>query len=493
MNRLKLNLKCCHHQVYGTRSLITGGIANNNNLHSNIMKLDKPGTSVLPELEKLAKKERKIAVLLSIIRDLRMRKRYTQALEVAEWMHNAGVCKFTPGKHAVRLDLISRVHGVDSAESFFNNLGDREKTIQTHGALPHVYVRERLTDKSLSYFEKMKEMGLPLDSLTYNNIMALYMNTNKYEKVPTVLAEMKDNGISPDKVSYSMCITSYSERSDLDGMEKVLQEMEQTEIRVEWNTYGMVANVHIKAGNNEKALVYLKKAEDKLEKKDALGYNHLITLYASLGNKSEMLRLWNLKKECCKKYINIDYITMLGSWVKLGDFEEAEKLLNEWESSTSNYDFRVPNTLLVGYCKKGLVDKARKMLTDIVQEGKTPIPNSWGIIALAYVNENEMEKALECMELAIKLCAGTSKAWRPNPKVIAAILSWLGDNGQVEEVENFVGLLKNVIPMNRQIYHALIKANVREGKEVDELLEIMKSDKIEEDEETKKILQLKIN
>ncbi|KAI3922626.1 hypothetical protein MKX01_006315 [Papaver californicum] len=488
MIRLKLNIKC-HHQVYGIRSLCSGRIANNNNnqVYSSIIKLAQPGTSVLPELEKWTGKQVKVGVFFNILHELRLRKRYSQALEVSEWIGNAGVCKFTPSNHAVQLDLISRVRGVDSAESYFNNLTDQEKTIQTHGALLHCYVRECLTDKSLSHFKKMKEMGFPICSLTYNNIMALYKNTNQYDKVPEVLAIMKENGVLPDKVSYSMCLTSYLERSDVDGMEKVLQEMEQQPkmvVDVQWNTYAMVANAHIKAGNNEKALVCLKKAEEKLQKKDALGYNNLITLYASLGNKSEMLRLWNLKKEFCKKYIEIDYIIMLGSWVKLGDFEEAEKLLKEWETSTGDYDFRVPNTVLIGYCKRGLVDKAWEILDDLIKKGKTPIPHSWGIVSLGYVHKNEMEKALECMHSAMKLRVGRHKAWKPSPITITAILSWLGDTCRVEEVEKFVGLLKNVIPMDRKMYHALIKANVREGKEVDELLETMKTDKIEEDEET---------
>ncbi|OVA00589.1 Pentatricopeptide repeat [Macleaya cordata] len=406
-------------------------------------------------------------------------------------MSEKGICKFTASNHAVQLELIGRVRGLDSAESYFNNLSDQDKTEKTYGALLSCYARACLTEKSLSHMQKMKEMGLPMSSVNYNNIMSLYININEYEKVPDVLAEMKENGISPDNLSYSICINSYAARSDINGMEKVLQEMEgQPQIFMDWNTCAMVANFYIKAGLNEKALAYLKKSEEKLGKNNGHGYNHLITSYASLGNKTEVLRLWELKKVVCKRYINIDYTIMLGSLVKLGELEEAEKLFEEWESSTSSYDFRVPNTLLIGYCQNGLVDKAQEMLEDKIKKGKSPIPNSWGIVAAGYVNKSEMEKALECMKMAFELRAG-SEGWRPNPKVITSLLGWLSDKGQVEEVEDFVGSLKTVIPMDREMYHALIKANVREGKEVDELLESMKADKIDEDEETEKILSLK--
>ena len=41
------------------------------------------------------------------------------------------------------------------------------------------------------------------------------------------------------------------------------------------------------------------------------------------------------------------------------------------------------------------------------------------------------------------------------------------------------------------MYHALIKANIRGGGEVDQLVKRMKADQIEEDEETKKILSFR--
>ncbi|KAF2286011.1 hypothetical protein GH714_009659 [Hevea brasiliensis] len=270
---------------------------------------------------------------------------------------------------------------------------------------------------------------------------------------------MKENGVSPDNFSYRICMNSCAARSDLSGVEKILEEMDnQPHISVDWITYSTVANIYIKAGLKERALVYLKKCEEKVTK-DALGYNHLVSLYASLGNK-EMMRLWGLAKAKCKKQVNRDYITMLGSLVKLGELEEAEKLLQEWESSCQCYDFRVPNVLLIGYCQKGLVEKAEAMLRDIVKKQKTATPNK-------------------------------NKGWRPKPTLISSILSWLADNGDAEDVEAFVSSLENKVPKDRELYHTLVKAYVRGGKQVNGLLESMKADKIDVDEETKTILSLR--
>lgn len=224
----------------------------------------------------------------------------------------------------MRLDLIGRVRGLDSAESYFNNLSDQDKIDKTYGALLNCYVREGLVDKSLSHMQIMREMGFAFTPLNYNNIMCLYTNIGQLEKVPDVLSEMKMNGVSPDNFSYRLCINSYGARSDINNMEKVLEQMEsRPHSSVDWTTYAMVANYYIKAAIHEKALIYLKKCEEKVNK-DALGYNNLISLYASLGNKDEMMRLWGLEKSKCKKQSNKDYITMLGSLVKLGSLKKLK-------------------------------------------------------------------------------------------------------------------------------------------------------------------------
>ncbi|XP_061370623.1 pentatricopeptide repeat-containing protein At4g21705, mitochondrial-like [Gastrolobium bilobum] len=322
--------------------------------------------------------------------------------------------------------------------------------------------------------------------------ISLYMRMGQLEKVPGVLAQMKEDGVSPEISNYSICLNSFGARSDLVNMEKMLKEMEsQTHIVTNWMTYAMVANFYIKAGLKEKALIYLNKCEDKVDKRNTIAYNYLISHYASLGNKKAMLRLWKLQKANCKKQFNKEYITMLGSLVKLGDLDEAEKLLDEWELSSNTCDFRVPSILLIGYSQRGLIEKAETMLRSMVEKGKTPTSNSWGIIASGYVAKENMEKAFQCMQEAAAVQAKHNKRWKPEANVICSILSWATINRDIEEVEDFVNSLKTVITINRDTYLSLIKIYVRCGKEVDWILKSMKADNIELDEEIEEILNLR--
>ncbi|EEF43265.1 pentatricopeptide repeat-containing protein, putative [Ricinus communis] len=459
-------------------------------LYSKISPLGDPNTSLVPELDNWVQDGNKVRVgeLQRIIRDLRKRNRFTQALEVSEWMNKKGICIFSSTEHAVQLDLIGKVRGFLSAENYFNNLMDHDKTDKTYGALLNCYVRQRQTDRSISHWQKMKEMGLASSPLAYNDIMCLYINLGLYEKVLHVLTEMKENKISPDNFSYRICINSYGARSDIQGMEKVLNEMEcRLGNAMDWNTYAVVANFYIKAGLADKAVDALRKSEEKLDKKDGIGYNHLISLYATLGIKSEVLRIWDLQKSVCKRRINRDFVTMLESLVKLGDLEEAEKVLKEWESSGNFYDVRIPNIVVVGYSKNGLHEKAEASLEALMEKGRATTPNSWAMIASGYLEKGEKAKAFECMKAAFSLNV-EKKGWKPNPRVVMDILIWLGDEGSPEDVEAFVASLSVAIPLNRQIYHALLKAKIRSGRDAHEILDRMKTDKIDEDEETKEIL-----
>ncbi|KAG5246948.1 pentatricopeptide repeat-containing protein [Salix suchowensis] len=383
-----------------TRSYYTNRY-NKSTLYSKISPLGST-PSLEPELDSWVQSGNKVwvAELQRIIHDLRKRKRFSHALQVSEWMHKKDICIFSP------------IHGLVSAENYFNNLRDQDKNEKTYGALLNCYVRQR-------------EM------------------TNEGEHV------------LPDNFSYRLCINSYGARGDLEGMEKILNEMEhQPDIVMDWNTYAVAANFYIKGDLTDKAIDTLKKSEARLDKKDGTGYNHLISLYAKLGNKTEILRLWDLEKSACERHINKDYIIMMESLLKLSEFEEAEKVLKEWESSG--------NFMMFG---KGLCEKAKALLEDLTGKGKMTLPNSWGVVATGFFDKSEVAKAFSCMKAALCLYS-ENKGWKPNQRVINGILSWLGDEGSAEDAEAFVSSLNTVIPMNREMYHAVLKANIRAGKEV---------------------------
>uniref|UniRef100_A0ACD5TJE7 Uncharacterized protein n=1 Tax=Avena sativa TaxID=4498 RepID=A0ACD5TJE7_AVESA len=436
-------------------------------LQSTLWPLGHPGTLLVPEIERWAEKpgnRLRPVELERIVKELRKRRRHRQALEVSEWMSAKGHVKFLPKDHAVHLDLIGQVHGVGAAEAYFNKLPDKDKTEKPYGALLNCYTREHLVDESLAHFQKMKELGFVFSSLPYNNLMGLYTNIGQHEKVPSVIAEMKSNGIMPDNFSYRVCINSYGTQADFFGMEKTLEDMEcEPQIVVDWNTYAVVASNYIKGNLREKAISALKKAEEKIDIRDPDTYNHLMSLYGQLGDKSEVKRLWALQMSNCKRHINKDYTTMLAMLVKLDEIEEAEAILKEWESSDNAFDFHVPNVLLTGYRQKGMLDKAEALLDDFLKKRKAPPSTSWAIVAIGYAEKGDAVKAYELIKNALCVYAPNS-GWIPRPAMIQMILKYLGEEGELKDVESFIHLLQAAMPINSDMTDALSRARLREEK-----------------------------
>ncbi|XP_006347052.1 pentatricopeptide repeat-containing protein At4g21705, mitochondrial [Solanum tuberosum] len=459
-------------------------------LYSKISPLGNPTCTVTNELDEWVCKGNKIrfAEMQRIILDLRKRKRFSQALEASEWLKSSGIFTFSSTEHAVQLDLIGKVHGFPDAESYFNNLSKEDKNDKTYGALLHCYVRQCQMEKALTHLRKMEEEGVSLSSVAFNDIMSLYTRTGEYERIPEMLRHMKEIGVCPDNLSYRICINSYGARSDIEGMERVLNEMEnQSFIVMDWNTYAAVANTYVKEGLNDKANSFLKKAEEKIDNKEGIGYNYLISVHSKLGNKDEVIRLWFLEKSALKRCINRDYINMLEALVRLDSLEEAEQLLKEWETSDNCYDIRVPYIVIIGYTDKQLYEKAETMLEDLSTKGKILTPNVWGRLAAGYLDKDKFERGVKCMKVALSL-KKDRKGWKPDPKVIMRILSLFAENGNVNDAESFFHSLRPIVAVNREMYHALLKSYIADGKEVESLLNSMRDDNIDENEETKVIL-----
>jgi pentatricopeptide repeat protein len=308
--------------------------------------------------------------------------------------------------------------------------------------------------------------------------MSLYTNIGQHERVPSVMTEMKSNGIVPDNFSYNICINSYGTRANFFGLENTLEEMEcAPQVVVGWNTYAVVASHYIKGDLREKAYSALQKAEAKIDKKDSGAYGHLISLYGHLGNKSEVKRLWALQMLNCKRHINKEYMNMLAVLVKLDEIAEAEDLLKEWESSNNALDFKVPNVLLKGYCQKGFLDKAEALLNGFLTKGKMPSSTSWAIVASGYTEKGDVARAYELTKNALSMCVPNS-GWIPSPSMIEMILKYLGDEGEVKDVEAFIDLLKVVVPMNSDMTEALSRARSREEKKAEEATEAPREDSI---------------
>ncbi|KAL5998558.1 hypothetical protein ACLOJK_009501 [Asimina triloba] len=301
--------------------------------------------------------------------------------------------ELSPNLVAVRLELICIVQGLEQAKKFFNNIPKQLKGMEAFGSLLYCYVHVKSVENAEGLFKKMKDLGYA-NSLSYNTLMNLYLQTKQYEKLDGVVKEMNENDISCNKFTYGMLMTKFVATSDIDQMEATLKRLEDDpKVIAAWEVYSIAADCYKKVGILVKAVKMLKKSEAVVPlKQQRVACDLLLSRYsASLSN--------------------------------LDDIEGAEKVLEEWESKCFCYDFQVPNQLVASYCKKGQFDKAVTFIKRAIEGGRMPYPSTWEYLATGYINSNQIPKGLEMM--------------KKRSDNVAACLADLSRKGDVEGAEEF--------------------------------------------------------
>ncbi|CAB4286951.1 unnamed protein product [Prunus armeniaca] len=263
----------------------------------------------------------------------------------------------------------------------------------------------------------MRDLGFARTSLVYNVLLNLYYKTGNTDKFDVLLNEMEESGIGCDRFTYGIRLSAYAAASDHEGIDKVLAEWESNPgFQVNWTNYSVAANGYVKVGNVEKALEMLEKSEKLISssERQRAAYEHLITQYAVLG----------------KKMI-------------------AEKIYEEWESRKLTFDIRILNHLLGAYARRGLFDKAEAFLNRVILKGGKPDTWSWFTLARLYLEDNQIERAVELMRRALST---EGLQWIHEKGVLAVCLRHMKKRADLEGAEEFIRQLgdKCVIPVSLQ-------------------------------------------
>lgn len=369
--------------------------------------------------------------IVTYVKELRRYKRFEHALELLEWMDMKGM-NMTYGNHAIRVDLLSKTRGVDSAEKYFNNLSDPARNQRTYGALLNIYCVNKMEDKAMEVYEKMKQMDYISGSsgtLVYNHLVGLFNKTSQYQRALSVLEEMKANNIERDHFTYNMMISIHSSLGDIDAIDKILQDIVLEDVSsLHWDIFGSAASIYISAGHIEKAESSIKKLEEIMDTKDRLAYHFLITLYGRLGKKDEVIRIWKSLVDKIKTN-NKSYLILFQSLYKLNDLDTLQNYFEEWNSSYQSYDIRLVNVIIRAYLKNDMVQKAKSLLESSPGKGKEADHRTYDLFIGYYLGKNEICSALKYFHDA----ASVLKDWSPQQELLDAF------NKYFTEIEDEAG------------------------------------------------------
>lgn len=280
--------------------------------------------------------------LLRFVWNLRRSNDCVNALKLMDWMGNQRL-NTSSSYHALRLELIADVKGIDMAENYYASLHDDIENPKIYGALLNSYCQHKMEEKAITLFSKMKELKLD-KAWDYNYMMLLFMKLGDPRKMFTYYQEMRAADIPPDMSTFKyLCCISLD---DIISVEEVIKEMEDAKVKVTWKMYMDMVFYYKSEGAIDKTLIAIKKAEENMDRRNRVFYYSLITCYAEAGNLTETMRMWRLLESSFPKLTNNCYYNIIGALKILKDFDGMKYLFEEWELECISYDVKLLNLMM---------------------------------------------------------------------------------------------------------------------------------------------------
>ncbi|XP_019056368.1 PREDICTED: pentatricopeptide repeat-containing protein At2g20710, mitochondrial-like [Tarenaya hassleriana] len=416
-------------------------------LFERISPIGDPTASMVPVLDQWVKEGNEVnkSQLTNIIKDLRSFKRYSHALQISMWMSEKRYIELTSSDISVRLDLVSKIHGIEEAESHFNNVPVHQRSLEVYGALLNCYANAKCVEKAEGLMDKMRDLGFARGSLVYSVLLGLYQQTGNYGKMENLVEEMEEKRIRLNSHAYCILLNAYRTKSDTSKIDEVLKKAESDDVYGKhWSVYSNAAHGYLEAGLVDKAVTTLRYAEEFItgDRRNHLAYEFLMTQYAKAGKRDDVLRVWKIYNKK-KRVLNKGYISFISSLLRLDDIESAEQVFDEWKVKGLSLDIRIPNLLIKHYCKKDLLEKAKAVIEEIISKGVKPNEQTWLYLASCYLEEGRSQEAVEAMKKSLREATSIDiSEWTHYNDVLEACLKFLKEEGNIKEAEEFVQLLE---------------------------------------------------
>ncbi|OMO85202.1 hypothetical protein CCACVL1_10362 [Corchorus capsularis] len=346
-------------------------------LKSRIFRLRLPKRSATTVIEKWVGEGNQVSIsdLRQISKDLRKSQRFKHALEISEWMVSHEQYKLSDSDYAIRIDLMTKVFGIDAAERYFEELPQSAKTSETYTALLHSYAAAKFVDKAEELFERIKGSDLSFSALMYNELMTLYMSVGQVEKVSYVVEELKRHKVEPDIFTYNLWISSCAAALNIDQVNRILDEMKcDSGCNDDWVRYINLINIYVTASrlaNAESSSPV--ETEKGITQSEWITYDFLVMLYAGLGNKDKIDQIWKSLRMTKQKMTSRNYICILSSYLILGHSKDVGEVIDQWkQSTTTDFDISAFSRILSAFSDVGLTEKANDLNLLLIQRNCSP-------------------------------------------------------------------------------------------------------------------------
>lgn len=407
-----------------------------------------------------------------VVLNLRKRGWYGKALQFMEWVEANKLLDYGEREYASHLDLVTKVLGLQKAENYIKTIPESFRGELVYRTLLANCVVAVNVKKAEEVFNKMRDLGLPISTFSFNQLLLLYKRVDP-KKIGDVLKMMEKEDAKPSLFTYRLLIDIKGHRSDISGMEDVIASMKAEGVEPDLFLQVIIAKHYAAAGKKEREKA--EKMVREMEGDDITGNraacNLLLPLYASLGKIDDVERLW---KVCEHNPQLTECFAAIEAWGKLGKVEEAERVFEKMTKSWRKLSAKYYNVLLRVYANRGLLSKGKGLAKRMSDDGCKIGPLTWDLLVKLYAEGGEVEKADSILQKATE-----GSQLKPLFDSYIHVLKKYSDRGDIHNAEKIFHRLRKIGYVGRmRQYQLLLQAYVNAKVPAYGFRERMKADNI---------------
>ncbi|KAL0704236.1 hypothetical protein Bca4012_070661 [Brassica carinata] len=331
---------------------------------------------------------------------LRRRRMYGRALQLAEWLEEHKQYELEERDYASRLDLIAKVRGLYKGELYLERIPESFRGELVYRTLLANYASTSNVRKAEAVFNKMKDLGFPRTSYACDQMLMLYKRVDK-KKIADMLSMMEKENLKPTLYTYKILIDAKGASNDISGMEEIVETMKSEGVEVDLRAKSIVARHYASAGLKEKAEKVLKEMEGESLLANRYVCKDLLSIYGSLQRADEVSRIWKICEANNPFYK--ESLAAILAFGKINKVKEAEAVFEKSVKMGHRVSSGMYSVLLRVYVDHKMVSEGKDLVKRMVDSGCNIGALTWDALIRLYVEAGEVEKADASLSKATQL------------------------------------------------------------------------------------------
>jgi pentatricopeptide repeat protein len=252
--------------------------------------------------------------------------------------------------------------------------------------------------KGLDVIKEMLKLGLDIDNVVYNTVLATCVSSEQLEGARVLLEDMTKHGAVADVITYNTLAKGFAKAGQLDKCFKLYEQMRIQGVTPSQVTYGILLDASINDNKVEEAAKIFESMQKEGCPMNIILYTTLIKGFARAGQVDHAMAVYERMKS--ERSLSPDLITfsiLIKANCDHGHLEAALKLFGSMQELGLKPDEVIFNNLLGGCVKDSNAVLAKTVYTEMIAVKVKPSNATFSILIRLYMQCKLFDEAVEVL------------------------------------------------------------------------------------------------